>query len=194
MDAVTRKQKILDGQDIPPISRYEYFLKKTVTDNGGGGLPAYSPSDIGKVLTLGEGSETVQTVIVPEQTVTFSDEPVLLTNANENAFKNLRSGETANAVINGVSYVATSFDLMGTVAYGVSLDQDTALFIKYSEDMGGVVLNGDAPGTYTISMAASVTGVEPKWAVVLGLPDYSNAEEDSILKIHNGVPIWVIGR
>ena len=193
---ITRKEKILDGQDLAPVTRLEYFLKKAATKGGGGGsgLPAYSSSDIGKVMTLGEGSESETATIVPEQTVTFSDEPVLLTNVNENTFQNLTPGETANAVINGVSYVATSFDTAGTVVYGVSLDPDTALFIAYSEEMKGVVLTGDAPGTYTISLTGLVHKAEPKWAVVLGLPDYSNAEENSILKIHNGVPIWVIDK
>ena len=151
---ITRKEKILDGQDLAPVTRLEYFLKKAATKGGGGGsgLPAYSSSDIGKVMTLGEGSESETATIVPEQTVTFSDEPVLLTNVNENTFQNLTPGETANAVINGVSYVATSFDTAGTVVYGVSLDPDTALFIAYSEEMKGVVLTGDAPGTYTISL------------------------------------------
>ena len=191
---ITRKEKILDGQDLAPVTRFEYFLKKATTKGeggGGGGLPAYSPSDIGKVLTLGEGSETVQAVIVPEQTVTISeDQAALLANVMENAFQNLRPGETANAVINGVSYVATSIDIPGTVAYSVSLDQESVLYIAYSDDIGGVVLGGDVPGTYTISLATSATAAEPKWAEVLGLPDYSNAKENYILRIHNGVPVW----
>ena len=42
MKALTRKEKILDGQDLTPLTRKEYFMKKAVSgggEGGGGGFP-----------------------------------------------------------------------------------------------------------------------------------------------------------
>lgn len=81
---VTRMESILDGDDISPVTRMEYFLGKaanevpkpsgvsdagkvlTVNAAGDGfeldtpdsGLPAYTGSDLGKVLTVGGTSES----------------------------------------------------------------------------------------------------------------------------------------
>lgn len=69
---ITRKEKILNGEDLEPITRLEYFLQKAIGEggsgSGGSSLPPYTTSDIGKSLTVVQGTETV--VVVPEQTVT----------------------------------------------------------------------------------------------------------------------------
>lgn len=50
-----RMEAILDGQDIEPSNRKEYFMQKAVSAGGSSLPPSYSSSDIGKVLTVGEG-------------------------------------------------------------------------------------------------------------------------------------------
>ena len=50
---VTRPESILNGDDITPVTRKEYFLQKAASE--GGGLPEYTSADKGKVLTVGEG-------------------------------------------------------------------------------------------------------------------------------------------
>ena len=69
MEPLTRQEMILDGMDIEPITRLEYFLKKSAQGGGGGSsLPPYTSADKGKVLTVGE-VDPVETVVIPEQTV-----------------------------------------------------------------------------------------------------------------------------
>ena len=46
---ITRKEKILDGQDLAPVTRLEYFLKKAATKGeggGGGGIQIIRPLKI----------------------------------------------------------------------------------------------------------------------------------------------------
>ena len=49
---ITRKEKILDGQDLAPVTRLEYFLKKAATkgEGGGGGADIY----IGTIITMAD--------------------------------------------------------------------------------------------------------------------------------------------
>lgn len=55
MEPITRKEKILAGEDIQPITRLEYFLKECVGGGGGGSsLPSYDSGDAGKVLTVAD--------------------------------------------------------------------------------------------------------------------------------------------
>lgn len=37
MDALNRKEAIIMGEDITPITREEYFVKELVNNGGGGG-------------------------------------------------------------------------------------------------------------------------------------------------------------
>lgn len=50
MKALTRKEKILDGQDLTPLTRKEYFMKKAVSGGGGGGADIY----IGTIITMAD--------------------------------------------------------------------------------------------------------------------------------------------
>lgn len=69
MKPITREDRIYAGEDVQTLTRDEYFLKQHVQESQGGGgssLPPYTSSDIGKVLTVGEGIEYV----IPEVTLT----------------------------------------------------------------------------------------------------------------------------
>ena len=72
MEPITRKELILSGEDIEPVTRLEHFLKEAA-GGGGSGLPEYTSADKGKVLTVGEGEGSETIVIVPEQSVTVED-------------------------------------------------------------------------------------------------------------------------
>lgn len=61
----TRLQSILNGEDIEPQTRLEYFAK-----NSGSSLPEYDEDDIGKVLTVTETED--ERIIVPSQALVFS--------------------------------------------------------------------------------------------------------------------------
>jgi len=147
-----RVETILDGADIEPATRLEYFLKKAANE-----VPKPTSSDIGKVLTVGEGSETVQTVIVPEQTVTVESTPVPLVGADASGFV---VGNTGVMTVNGTDHNVTATDMGGperAIVYG---DQESGFMIAYVQ--GSVLFKG-SPGTYTVSLTASVPSVEPKW-------------------------------
>ena len=47
---VTRREAILSGLPLEPVTREEYFLEEAV----GGGLPEYGDTDAGKVLTIAD--------------------------------------------------------------------------------------------------------------------------------------------
>jgi hypothetical protein len=92
LNPAVRVEEILDGADIEPATRLEYFMKKaanevpkpagstdagkvvTVNEDGDGfelveppsGLPEYTSADKGKVLTIVEGESGETTVIVPK--------------------------------------------------------------------------------------------------------------------------------
>jgi len=54
LEPVTRMESILNGDNIEPVTREEYFWQQAAT-SGSGGLPEYTDADVGKVLTVGEG-------------------------------------------------------------------------------------------------------------------------------------------
>ena len=62
MKPLTRKEFFMAkaaGQTVPdlePITREEYFLNQIAENGGGGGLPAITEDDEGKVLTVDEGA------------------------------------------------------------------------------------------------------------------------------------------
>lgn len=70
---VKRLEMILDGQDIEPVTRLEYFLKKAAEGGGGGsGLPAYIPEEVGAVLTLQALKQAVSITVKKSQPVSAS--------------------------------------------------------------------------------------------------------------------------
>lgn len=124
---------------------------------GGGGLPPYTSADKGKVLTVGEGSESETVTIVPEQTVTIEtdDDPVPLVGADTSGFVD---GNTGVMTVNGVDYNATAYDAGGGIIYESS---DIMFAITYFD--GVVAAMAANPGTYTLSLTDSIPSVEPKW-------------------------------
>ena len=70
MNAVTRKEKILDGQDLTPVTRKEYFLKKAVSEGGGGGLLVNLGRD-GGVFTIDSTYDDILSAINSGANVTM---------------------------------------------------------------------------------------------------------------------------
>lgn len=186
---VTRTEAILDGDEISPVTRMEYFLGKaanevpkpvgvsdagkvlTVNAAGDGfeldtpasGLPAYTGADLGKVLTLGEGSG-IETVVVPEQTVTVDGGSASVPNFD---FSNVSAGDSFTLTVNGVPYtgvaVASEVGIAcveETSAYGYTVAYTGVLAIFTGTDL--------QDGSYTISLTVSIPSVEPKWETAGG--------------------------
>lgn len=155
LNPAVRVEEILDGADIEPATRLEYFMKKaanevpkpagssdagkvvTVNEDGDGyelgaipsGLPSYTSADKGKVLTIGEGEGSVTTVIVPEQTVNLVDGAASLSNVAI-TYDDLVVGDTATLHISdGVQ----SLEYEMTVAED-SEGESTFLYYQYESD------------------------------------------------------------
>ena len=135
-------------------------------------LPAYSASDNGKVLGLGEGTP-VETVIVPEQALTVtSDSTPVISNLDEAYFV---VGQECTLTVGGNSYSVTiaetspsldptpivECDAGDSVMYHITLYNYDYVFDAIDNDSGELI-----PGTYTVSLTTSVPAVEPKWTEV----------------------------
>lgn len=149
--------------------------------------PSYSSADIGKVLTVGEGSETVQTVIVPEQTVTLSDAlGAALTIAEGKSLPSV--GESVAVTLNGEMIQTTVTEYGGNPV--VRLSETTNFGILFDSDTDAYLVSTSTSdyGTYTVSLTASVPSVEPKWKNVF--PPLPTADGNYILTISNGTASW----
>jgi hypothetical protein len=152
---------------MKPRTAEEYFLNQ-IAENGGGGssLPSYSSSDIGKVLTVGEGSETVQTVVVPEQTVTIADgEGNDLTGYD---FSSVSIGDVLQVTINGVTKNVEYEQGLGNLTKLMFDDEAGIVILCSIESLPQFVRLNAEDGTYTVSVSASVPSAEPKWEAASG--------------------------
>lgn len=165
----------------PANTREECFLADIAENGGGGGgLPPYTSADKGKVLTVGEGSESETVTIVPEQTVTADGTtPTMLSNVNTDYLDNAVVGDVAVLTVNGTEETATYTD-MGSAyiflatTYGVLYQSGQAALFSAA---GTPVSAGD----YTVSLTASVPSVEPKWEGLI--PPFSVSDDEKSLTV-----------
>lgn len=156
-------------------------------------LPEYSASDIGKVFTVGEGeAETV--VIVPEQTLTVTDDTTPTVNGLDEAY--FVVGQECTLTVNGDSYAATVREMApndptpiivyfgATVTYGIEFISNEYRFFVTDSDSDEPV-----PGTYTVTLTASVPSVEPKWEAASGGMKVYSAEFDVTHATSSMVPL-----
>lgn len=194
LNPAVRVEEILDGADIEPETRLEYFMKKAANEvpkpagssdagkvvtvnedgdgfelaesGGGSGLPEYTSADKGKVLTIGEGEGSVTTVVVPEQTMAVSDDPSPVVGADSSAFV---VGATAVLLAHGERNVGGEYTLTCMEEEegikGFVDDRAPLAFFLYE---GSVLVRGSEEDTWTFSLTASVPSVEPKWEGVGG--------------------------
>ena len=172
IEPITRKERILAGEDVKPLRRDEYFIKNATPGGGGGSsLPSYTSSDIGKVLTVGE-AEPVETVVIPEQDITvelFELEP--LTDSQYGAW------------LTGVTASPSDFTDGQVATMRVSREgyPDVTLECAWKSEDGAFYANGGYTigyfdgkwfylGTqaqlgvsFNISVVSSVSSAEPKW-------------------------------
>lgn len=114
MEPITRKEKILAGEDIQPITRLEHFLKEAVGGGGGGGgLPEYTSADKGKVLGL---AETDGTVAPTWSQPSGGGNLVITIDENTGAFSKTWN-EIKTAITNGIIPVVASVGGSGATLY-----------------------------------------------------------------------------
>lgn len=132
----------------------------------GGGLPAYTSADAGKVLTVGDRTEAV--VVVPEQTVTTVQGAQFCYAAVDGStidWASAESGDSIKLTINGTEYVA-DYD-------AVSFGEPAFIALSGGAPVGAIANVGGtvtflttATGEYTIKATAEVPGATPVWGSV----------------------------
>ena len=136
-------------------------LENGVANSGGGSdIPPYTSDDIGKVLTVGEVGEPVETIVVPQQSFVFDDGDVLLTAQN---IGSISDGTSVIFTINGTPHevVATGEGAAWTVSYSTGPFSNT--YEIYCMD-GEVYANFYDPktGNYVIGeQTATLTALVP---------------------------------
>ena len=186
-----RLEAILDGGDVTPSNRREYFIQKAMSAGGGSDLPEYTSADKGKVLTIGEGEESVTTVIVPEQSVTMAVPDTFLVNVDYAGAISLANGTSATLVVNDAQIAMTAYSMEDAELGHIEIfeDENSEYNIVCAENSTTFSAGGLIPGTtYTVSLSASVPSVEPKWDNVF--PPLPTANGNYLLTISNGTASW----
>lgn len=147
-------------------------LNKLENAVANGVVPEYTSADKDKVLTLGEGSGSETVIIVPEQSLTVTDDAMPTLNGVEEAY--FVVGQECTLTVNEDSYAVTvtetdqsdptpMIEYIGdTVDYGIVFISNEYRFYVSDNDTGELV-----PGTYTVTLTATVPSVEPKWEGII---------------------------
>jgi hypothetical protein len=164
-------------------SAWDYTNAGQGSGGGGSSLPSYSSSDIGKVLTIGEG-ESTETVIVPAQDIQLTDSNGAavgeVEDADIEAFSNLQDGDSVVFVANGVVLPTTEVhrieDEFGNVTIDVAgfVNPAQGLY-SLSYEVGGnnimfryMTQGGILPKHMPLSLSVSVPSAKPKWEAASG--------------------------
>lgn len=165
LNPAVRVEEILDGADIEPATRLEYFMKKAanevpkpsgsadagkavlVNEDGDGyelgeipsGLPEYTAAAKGKALSVGVKTlPPVTTVVIPEQSVTTTD-PITL--YGQSAYYGVVNNADTGAVSTSDVYTLTVDGTDYEAAF--SLEQDDSLLATVFDAGVGVRIAGD---------------------------------------------------
>lgn len=141
----------------------------------GGDLPTATEDDIGKYLRVQGVPSGMSTVIVPEQTVTVSQEQpaALLEDADDSLFV---VGTEVLIRINDSEYVGRIATLDEGIVGWTDSSVGSIVYIE-GQSGSGVVFNGTDAGEYTVSMGT--VNYEPSWAKTD--PDYKVTTENVVL-------------
>lgn len=135
---------------------------------------------------------SVQTVIVPEQTVTVISEEqfvAALAGVDTSFFGTLQDGDAVPFVVDGATITGTVHINAPTI---VIANPEYPFYILYtSEDVegfsAGTYFRGQSGGTHTVSLTASAPKIEAKWEtggdvkyIFIGSPDGNNSADYGI--------------
>lgn len=178
-------------------------------DTPGAGLPVYTASDRGKVLTV--VNKYVTSELISERTITLTADDTNGAVLTDLVIGTLNRGDIITLTVNDDEYMSVwqsdnmaVFDDGGEIAYAIYYDGDTAFFYPYA-DVGGD--DAVVPGEYTIhatvtapsTTEANVNWTEPSSGIyrinavdnegtyVLD-KDYS----EILLAISNGLYPWIL--
>lgn len=166
---VTRMESILNGDDVAPVTREEYFWKQAASGGEGSSLPDYTSADVGKVLQVGEDPEhPVEGVVVPEQTVTTVQGSQFCYATIEGStidWSSAESGDSIKLTINGTDYQAgydaVTFGAPAFIATNGGTPVGAIAFVS-----GQVTFLTTTTGDYAIKATAEIPGATPVWGSV----------------------------
>lgn len=163
LNPAVRVEEILDGADIEPATRLEYFMKKaanevpkpagssdagkvmTVNEDGdgyelttpSGGLPSYTSADVGKVLGIVESS-AMTADLIPEQSVSLTysghDGESDTATLNDCDWSNYAIGGSVSVIIDDDTYTATIQSGSDTTLKHFSVGNNPTFHFSLNED------------------------------------------------------------
>lgn len=165
LEPITRKEKIIAGQDLTPITRMEKFLKNFGGSGGGG-------SSVPKPLTYdympaGYPKKSVETItVLEEQELAFADEGGLYVVHIKGSFE-ITEGRTYTVNWDGTDYecvgsVFNEIPILGnTFIYGVGQDTGEPFLYLFEMNNYGSFLTSDTAASHTISVKTAEETVTP---------------------------------
>lgn len=172
LEPITRKEKIIAGQDLTPITRMEKFLK----DFGGGGgvQPDWNQSDSTApdyVKNRPFYTGYVETVLVEESTVSFSEGYGGVYTGTVKSTLSPTLGETYKVSWDGTTYESACVEVQGNTVFGnlsiIGMGSDTGEpFLVMPNVTGIVVYAADTSASHAISISGyveSVVKIDPKY-------------------------------
>lgn len=147
-------------------SSWDYTNAGQSSGGGGSSLPSYTSSDKGKVLTVGESTETV--VVVPEQTGTVAENPMRLAGYDTQFFESAVVGTEIKVTDNGNEVILTAEnkgdDFPGLI-FSVSDVQMQMAFLTsdFGQFTAGLYFMG-TPGAHTVKVSAERPAPSAVWS------------------------------
>ena len=168
---VNRKEAILAGDNVNPVTREEYFVKEAVSNGGGGSsLPSVTSADNMKALAVVNGQwavgdagykvTTTQAVAIPEQTIVTAVDGKVAPFGEIVDYNFDYAPDTMTVVFNGTSYTVPRIEPpFATNTIGEYGDYELSeypfcLLINITDGM--YFLFTATAGSYTLSATAPV--------------------------------------
>ena len=169
LEPITRKEKIIAGENLEPITRMEQFLKKFGGSGGGSGVqPDWNQNDStaadyvkNRPFYTGDVGETV---LLEESTVTFEDDGGNYLGQLESTFSPI-VGETYKVSWDGTTYECACIDFNGNIAIGnlslVGAGSDTGEPFLMGVNNGSFIqiITADTASSHTFSISGVVAQV-----------------------------------
>ena len=169
LEPITRKEKIIAGENLEPITRMEQFLKKFGGSGGGSGVqPDWNQNDStaadyvkNRPFYTGDVGETV---LLEESTVTFEDDGGNYLGQLESTFSPI-VGETYKVSWDGTTYECACIDFNGNIAIGnlslVGAGSDTGEPFLMGVNNGSFIqiITADTASSHTFSISGRTTQV-----------------------------------
>lgn len=189
LEPITRKEKIIAGENLEPITRMEQFLKKFGGSGGGSGVqPDWNQNDDTQPDYVKNRpfytGKPVETVLIEETTVAFQDDNGIYVAIPQLTFAAI-VGETYKVSWDGATYESVCTELQGfpfignSSIMGVGSDTGEPFLAIIQNDIIVQIVTTDTSASHTISfswMVPKVIKIDEKY-----LPDNVVTKSDELI-------------